>query len=47
MSNKLRIYADTSVNVHKIRIYNWVNLEMGYTPIEIRTPKEVIFNEKE
>lgn len=30
------------VNINKIRIYNGVNLEMGYTPIEIRTPKEVI-----
>lgn len=35
------------VNVHKIRIYNGVNLEMGYVPIEIRTPKEVISDEKE
>lgn len=33
------------VNINKIRIYNGVNLEMGYTPIEIRTPKEVILNE--
>lgn len=33
------------VNVSKIRIYNGVNLEMGYSPIEIRTPKEVISNE--
>lgn len=33
------------VNVNKIRIYNGVNWEMGYTPIEIRTPKEVIPNE--
>ena len=30
------------VNIKKIHIYNGVNLEMGYHPIEIRTPKEVI-----
>jgi predicted nucleic acid-binding protein len=30
------------VNLGKIRVYNGVNLEMGYRPIEIRTPKEVI-----
>jgi hypothetical protein len=30
------------VNLGKIRVYNGVNLERGYRPIEIRTPKEVI-----
>jgi predicted nucleic acid-binding protein len=33
------------VNLNKIRIYNGVNLEMGYATLEILTPKEVIFNE--
>ena len=33
------------VNVNKIRIYNGVNLEMGYIPIDIRTPKEVVSHE--
>ena len=34
------------VNLGKIRIYNGVNLEMGYRPLEIRTPKEVILSEE-
>lgn len=33
------------VNINKIHIYNGVNLTMGYLPIEIRTPKEVIDDE--
>lgn len=35
------------VNLGKIRLFNAVNLEQGYGMIEIRTPKEVIDNEKD
>mgnify|MGYP000589672708 CR=1 FL=1 len=30
------------VNVHRIRGYNSVNLKMGYSTIDIRSPKEII-----
>ena len=30
------------VNLGKIRLFNAVNLECGYNPLEIRTPKEVL-----
>ncbi len=30
------------VNVHKIRGYNSVNLKMGYSTIDIRSPREII-----
>lgn len=33
------------VNVYRIQKYNSVNLMMGYKIIDIRTPREVIFNE--
>lgn len=33
------------VNFMKIKIYNGVNLEMGYFQIDIRTPREVVSNE--
>ena len=29
------------VNVHRIRGYNSVNLKMGYSTIDIRSPKEI------
>jgi hypothetical protein len=35
------------VNLGRIRLFNAVNLEQGYGPIEIRTPREVIGHEKE
>ena len=30
------------VNIHRIRRYNSVNLKMGYSTIDIRSPKEII-----
>ena len=30
------------VNIHRIRGYNSVNLKMGYSTIDIRSPKEII-----
>ena len=30
------------VNVYRIRGYNSINIRMNYTPIEIRSPKEII-----
>jgi hypothetical protein len=30
------------VNVYRIRGYNSVNLRLGHTPIEIRSPKEIV-----
>ena len=33
------------VNVHRIRGYNAVNLKLGYSQIDIRSPKEIITNE--
>jgi predicted nucleic acid-binding protein len=35
------------VNVYRIRGYNSVNLRMGYTPLEIRSPKDIVGNETE
>jgi hypothetical protein len=35
------------VNLDRIRMFNAVNLEQGYGLIEIRTPREVLSNEKE
>jgi len=32
------------VNLGRIRLFNAVNLEMGYHSIEIRSPKEVLPN---
>jgi predicted nucleic acid-binding protein len=34
------------VNLGRIRLFNAVNLENGYRPIEIRSPKELTVNEK-
>jgi len=34
------------VNLGRIRLFNAVNLENGYRPIEIRSPKELMVNEK-
>jgi predicted nucleic acid-binding protein len=34
------------VNVFRIRGYNAVNLKLGYSQIDIRSPKEIINNEK-
>ncbi|KAB2843624.1 MAG: type II toxin-antitoxin system VapC family toxin [Melioribacteraceae bacterium] len=33
------------VNIDKIRKYNAVNLMFGYSPIEIRTPREILKDE--
>jgi predicted nucleic acid-binding protein len=35
------------VNLGRIRLFNAVNLEQGYGLIEIRTPKEVLYEEEE
>jgi predicted nucleic acid-binding protein len=35
------------VNLGRIRLFNAVNLEMGYNSIEIRSPKEVIPHEQD
>ncbi len=35
------------VNLGKIKLFNAVNLEQGYGLIEIRTPKEVLYEEEE
>ena len=35
------------VNLNRIRGYNSVNLKLGYPPIEIRSPKEMIDYEKD
>jgi predicted nucleic acid-binding protein len=35
------------VNVYRIRGYNSVNLRLGYSPLEIRSPKEIVGNENE
>lgn len=34
-------------NVYRIRGYNTVNLRMGYTPLEIRSPKDIVSDENE
>ena len=33
------------VNVHRIRGYNSVNMKLGYGTLDIRSPKEVIYND--
>lgn len=33
------------VNLGRIRLFNGVNLEQGYGPLEIRTPREVLYEE--
>jgi predicted nucleic acid-binding protein len=33
------------VNVQRIRGYNSVNMKLGYSTIDIRSPKEIIYNE--
>jgi len=35
------------VNLGRIRLFNGVNLELGYGPLEIRTPKEVLGYEED
>jgi predicted nucleic acid-binding protein len=35
------------VNVYRIRGYNSVNLRLGHTTLEIRSPKEIVGNENE
>jgi hypothetical protein len=34
------------VNLGRIRLFNAVNLERGYQPMEIRSPKEILLNEE-
>lgn len=35
------------VNVYRIRGYNFINLRLGYTTIDIRSPKEIVGNEND
>ncbi len=35
------------VNVFRIRGYNSINLRWGYSPLDIRSPKEIVYNEDE
>lgn len=35
------------VNVYRIRGYNSINLRLGYSQIEIRSPKEIVGNEND
>jgi predicted nucleic acid-binding protein len=35
------------VNVYRIRGYNSVNLRLGYMPLEIRSPKDIVNDENE
>ncbi|MHC4520835.1 MAG: PIN domain-containing protein [Planctomycetota bacterium] len=35
------------VNLGRIRLFNAVSLEKGYRPIEIRSPKEILVDEKD
>ena len=35
------------VNVYRIRGYNSVNLRLGYSTIDIRSPKEIVGNEND
>ncbi len=35
------------VNLGRIRLFNAVNLEQGYGLVEIRTPKEVLYEEED
>lgn len=34
------------MNIFRIRGYNAVNLKLGYSQIDIRSPKEIITNEE-
>jgi len=34
------------VNLGRIRLFNAVNMERGYGPMEIRSPKEILLNEE-
>jgi len=33
------------VNLNRIRLYNSVNLKLGYPMIDIRSPREVLYEE--
>ena len=33
------------VNIYRIRGYNSVNIRLGYSPLEIRSPKDIVGNE--
>jgi len=33
------------VNLNRIRLYNSVNLKIGYPMIDIRSPREVLYEE--
>ena len=35
------------VNINRIRLYNSVNIRLGYPVLEIRSPSEVISNEED
>jgi predicted nucleic acid-binding protein len=35
------------VNVFKIRGYNSINLRCGYSQLDIRSPKEIVYNEED
>ena len=35
------------VNVYRIRGYNSVNLRLGYSTIDIRSPREIVGNEND
>ena len=35
------------VNVYRIRGYNSVNLRLGHTTIDIRSPREIVGNEND
>ena len=35
------------VNIYRIKGYNSVNLKMGYSPLEIRSPKDIVGYENE
>lgn len=35
------------VNVYKIRGYNSINLRLGYSTIDIRSPKKIVCNEND
>ena len=36
-----------NVNYNRIRGYNGVNMKLGYPTIDIRSPKEIIYNEED
>jgi hypothetical protein len=41
---KLRLYLDTSVFGGVIKNYNSVNMQNGFKSLDIRSPKEVIYD---